>query len=58
MKLFILMLLMSSSFCFAAEVGENMKAQCTQIVSAERVDQDTSTDVDSEDNSDSNANGQ
>ena len=35
-----------------------MKAECTKIVSAERVDQDTSTEVESQDNSENNANGQ
>ena len=43
MKLLFVMLLLGSSISFAAEVGENMKAECIQIISAER-----SADVDLE----------
>ena len=36
MKLLMLMLFVVSSATFAAEVGENMKSECTKIISDER----------------------
>ncbi len=51
MKLLFVMLLLGSSISFAAEVGENMKAECIQIISAERsVDVDVESQVGSEEN--------
>ena len=43
MKLLFVAMLLGSSLSFAAEVGENMKAECVKIISAER-----SAEVDAE----------
>ena len=64
MKLFILMLLLGSSFSFSdqvfsAEVGENMKAECVKIISVERsADVDAESSDESSSSTDSSANGQ
>ena len=62
MKLFILMLLLGSSFSsqvFSAEVGENMKTECEKIISVERsADVDVDTSDESSSSTDSSANGQ
>jgi hypothetical protein len=62
MKLFILMLLLGSSFSsqvFSAEVGENMKAECVKIISLERsADVDAEASGESNSSEDSSANGQ
>ena len=43
MKLLLVMFMVFSATTFAAEVGENMKSECTKIISEERAKLDTAS---------------